>query len=37
MKPNLKLPAGSGDLVWPSKIDSDRIIKAEVKCLIWSG
>jgi len=37
MQPNLKLPAGLGDLVWPSKIDSDQIVKAEAKCLIWSG
>ena len=37
MKRNLKLPAGSGLPVWPYKIDSDQIIKAESKCLIWSG
>ncbi|MGB5746666.1 MAG: lipopolysaccharide kinase InaA family protein [Desulfobacterales bacterium] len=36
MKPNLKLPVGSGDLVGPHKIDTDKIIKAEAKCLIWS-
>ena len=37
MKPKLKLPAGSEWPVWPYKIDSDQIIKAESNCLIWSG
>jgi len=35
MKKKLKLPAGFGLPVWPYKIDSDKIIKAEAKCLIW--
>ena len=35
MKQKLKLPAGSGFPVWPHKIDSDDIIKAEAKSLIW--
>jgi tRNA A-37 threonylcarbamoyl transferase component Bud32 len=36
MKQKLKLPAGFGFPVWPYKIDSDKIIKAEAKCLIWT-
>ena len=36
MKQKLKLPAGFGFPVWPYKIDSDKIFKAEAKCLIWS-
>ena len=36
MKQNLKLAAGFGFPVWPYKIDSDKIIKAEAKCLIWT-
>jgi len=36
MKQKLELPAGSGFPVWPYKIDTDKIIKAEAKCLIWT-
>lgn len=36
MNQKLKLPAGFGLPVWPYKIDSDKIIKAEAKCLIWT-
>jgi len=36
MKQNLKLPAGFGFPVWSHKIDSDKIIKAEAKSLIWT-
>jgi len=35
MKQKLKPPAGLGLPVCPYKIDSDKIIKAEAKCLIW--
>ena len=34
MKPKFRLPAGSEFCGWPNKIDTDRIIKAEAKCLI---
>ena len=37
MRPKVKLPAGSGPPAGPYKIDADEIIKAEAKCLIWSG
>jgi len=36
MKQKLKLPADFGFPVWPYIIDSDKIIKAEAKCLIWT-
>ena len=36
MKQKLKRSAGFGLPVWPYKIDSDKIIKAEAKCLIWT-
>jgi len=36
MKQNLKLPASFGFPVWSHKIDSDKIIKAEAKSLIWT-
>ena len=36
MRQKLKLPAGFGFPVWPYKIDPDKIIKAEAKCLIWT-
>jgi tRNA A-37 threonylcarbamoyl transferase component Bud32 len=36
MKQTLKLPASFGFSVWPHKIETDKIIKAEAKCLIWS-
>jgi tRNA A-37 threonylcarbamoyl transferase component Bud32 len=36
MKQKLKLLAGFGFPVWPYKIDSDKIIKAEAKSLIWT-
>ena len=36
MKQKLKLPAGFGFPVWPHKMDSDNIIKAEAKSLIWA-
>jgi tRNA A-37 threonylcarbamoyl transferase component Bud32 len=36
MKQKLKLPAGFGFPVWPYVIDSEKVIKAEAKCLIWS-
>ena len=36
MKQKLKRSAGFGFPVWPYKIDSDKIIKAEAKCLIWT-
>ena len=36
MKQKLKAPAGFGFPGWPYKIDFDKIIKAEAKCLIWS-
>lgn len=36
MKSKLKRSAGFGFPVWPYKIDSDKIIKAEAKCLIWT-
>jgi tRNA A-37 threonylcarbamoyl transferase component Bud32 len=36
MKQKLKQPAGFGLPVWPHKLDSDKIIKAEAKCLIWT-
>jgi tRNA A-37 threonylcarbamoyl transferase component Bud32 len=36
MNQKLKLPAGFGFPVWSHKIDSDKIIKAEAKCLIWT-
>jgi len=31
-----RIPAGSGSLFWPNKIDSGNIIKAEAKCYICS-
>jgi len=34
MTPKLNLPTGSGSLVWPYKINPDKIIKAEANCLI---
>jgi tRNA A-37 threonylcarbamoyl transferase component Bud32 len=37
MKQKLKLPAGFGFPVWPYKIDSDKIIKAEATSLIWTA
>jgi len=37
MKPKLKLPADSAPPAGPYKMDADQIIKAEAKCLIWSG
>ena len=37
MKQKLNLPAGFGLPVWPYKIDSEKIIKAEAKCLIWTA
>ena len=36
MKQKLKLPACFGFPVWTYKIDSNKIIKAEAKCLIWT-
>ena len=36
MKPKINLPTGSGSLVWPDKMNPDKIIKAEAKCLIYS-
>jgi len=36
MKQKLKAPAGFGFPGWPYKIDFDKIIKAEAKCLIWT-
>ena len=36
MKPKLNLPTGSGSLVWPDKMNPDKIIKAEARCLIYS-
>ncbi len=36
MKQKLKSPAGFGFPVWPYKIESAKIIKAEAKCLIWT-
>jgi tRNA A-37 threonylcarbamoyl transferase component Bud32 len=36
MKQKLKRSAGFGFPVWPYKIDSDKIIKAEARCLIWT-
>jgi len=36
MKPKINLPTGSGSLVWPDKMDPDKIIKAEARCLIYS-
>jgi hypothetical protein len=36
MKQKLKLPADFGFPVWSYIIDSDKIIKAEAKCLIWT-
>jgi tRNA A-37 threonylcarbamoyl transferase component Bud32 len=35
MQRKLKLPLGLGFPVWPYKMDSDKIIKAEARCLIW--
>lgn len=36
MKPKLNLPTGSGSLVWPYKMNPEKIIKAEANCLICS-
>jgi tRNA A-37 threonylcarbamoyl transferase component Bud32 len=36
MKPWSRWPARAGSFVWPYKIDTDKIIKAEAKCLILS-
>lgn len=36
MKPKLNPPTGSGSLVWPDKMNPDKIIKAETRCLIYS-
>ena len=36
MKTLFKRPARVGAWVWPYKIATDKIIKAEAKCLIWS-
>ena len=36
MKPKLNLPTGAGSLVWPYKMNPDKIIKAEANCLIYS-
>ena len=36
MQQKLKLPAGLGFQVWPFKMDPDKIIKAEARCLIWT-
>ena len=36
MKTLFKRPARAGAFVWPYKIATDKIIKAEAKCLIWS-
>jgi tRNA A-37 threonylcarbamoyl transferase component Bud32 len=37
MKQKLKMPADFGFPVWPYKIDSDKIIKAEATSLIWTA
>ena len=36
MQQKLKFPAGLGFQVWPYKMDPDKIIKAEARCLIWT-
>ena len=36
MKSKVNLPSGSGSLVWPYKMNPEKIIKAEAKCLIHS-
>jgi tRNA A-37 threonylcarbamoyl transferase component Bud32 len=36
MQQKLKLPASLGFQVWPHKMDPDKIIKAEARCLIWA-
>lgn len=36
MQQKLKLPADPGFPVWPYKMDPDKIIKAEARCLIWT-
>jgi tRNA A-37 threonylcarbamoyl transferase component Bud32 len=36
MTPKLNLPPESGSFVWPFKINTDNIIKAEANCLIYT-
>jgi tRNA A-37 threonylcarbamoyl transferase component Bud32 len=36
MTPKLNLPPESGSIVWPFKINTDTIIKAEANCLIFT-
>ncbi len=36
MTPKLNLPPESGSFVWPFKINTDNIIKAEANCLIFT-
>jgi tRNA A-37 threonylcarbamoyl transferase component Bud32 len=36
MKTWFRWPSRTESFVWPYKIDADKIIKAEAKCLIWS-
>ena len=36
MTPKLNLPPKSGSFVWPFKINTDNIIKAEANCLIFT-
>jgi len=36
MTPKLNLPPESGSFVWPSKINTDKTIKAEANCLIFT-
>ncbi len=36
MTPKLNLPSESGSFVWPFKINTDNIIKAEANCLIFT-